>query len=149
VLTLPPSDALFCGAFPRECTEAFREGHRRVFDFFGGVPRRLSSGNSKIAVAKITGRRPRELTKEYLQLRSHCLFEAPFGRVRQANAKGPVANLVGYARSNFLVPVPAVPSSEARNADREAKCRQDLQQRLRGKAACKAELLAQERTELL
>jgi transposase len=149
VMTLPHSDALFCCAFPKECTEAFLEGHRRAFDFFGGVPRRISYDNSKIAVAKITGSRTRELTKEFLRLRSHFLFEAHCCRVRQANKKGHVENLVGYARRNFLVPVPAVPSYEALNTDLEAKCRQDLQQRLRGKSACKAELLAQERAALL
>ena len=35
VMTLPYSDSLFCCAFPRECTEAFLEGHRRAFEFFG------------------------------------------------------------------------------------------------------------------
>ena len=55
VMTLPYSDALFIQAFPRECTESFQEGHRRAFEFFGGVPRRISYDNSKIAVAKILG----------------------------------------------------------------------------------------------
>ncbi len=55
VMTLPYSDALFCQAFPRECSEAFLEGHKRAFAFFGGVPRRISYDNSKIAMAKITG----------------------------------------------------------------------------------------------
>ena len=38
VMTLPYSGALFCCVFARECTEAFLEGHRRAFEFFGGVP---------------------------------------------------------------------------------------------------------------
>ena len=37
-MTLPYSDAIFVCAFPRECTEAFLEGHVRAFAFFGGVP---------------------------------------------------------------------------------------------------------------
>ena len=53
VMTLPYSDAIFCQVFPRECTEVFLEGHRRAFAFLGGVPRRISYDNSKIAVAKI------------------------------------------------------------------------------------------------
>ena len=36
VMSLPYSDAFFCQAFPRECTETFQEGHVRAFDFFGG-----------------------------------------------------------------------------------------------------------------
>ena len=46
VMTLPYSDAIFCQVFPRECTETFLEGHRRAFEFFGGVPRRISYDNS-------------------------------------------------------------------------------------------------------
>jgi hypothetical protein len=42
VLTLPYSGAIFIQAFPRECTETFLEGHRRAFEFFSGVPRRIS-----------------------------------------------------------------------------------------------------------
>lgn len=68
VMTLPYSDALFIQAFPRECTESFQEGHRRAFEFFGGVPRRISYDNSKIAVAKILGSRKRKITSEFLRL---------------------------------------------------------------------------------
>ena len=53
VMTLPYSDAIFVVRLPRECTEAFLEGHVRAFEFFGGVPRRISYDNSRIAVAKI------------------------------------------------------------------------------------------------
>ena len=42
VMTLPYSGAIFIQAFPRECTETFLEGHRRAFEYFGGVPRRIS-----------------------------------------------------------------------------------------------------------
>ncbi len=55
VMTMPYSDAIFMQAFPRECTESFLEGHKRAFEFFGGVPNRISYDNSRIAVARITG----------------------------------------------------------------------------------------------
>jgi hypothetical protein len=61
-MTLPYSDATFVCAFPRECTEAFLEGHVRAFGFFGGVPRRISYDNSKVAVAKVLGGRDRKVT---------------------------------------------------------------------------------------
>src|SRR3954447_19253103 len=84
VMTLPYSDATFVCAFPREGTEAFLEGHVRAFAFFGGVPRRISYDNLKIAVAKIPGGRRRKLTDAFPRLRSHHLFEAHFCRVRRA-----------------------------------------------------------------
>ena len=150
VMTLPYSDAVFCCTFPRECTEAFLEGHARAFAFFGGVPRRISYDNSKIAVAKVTGTRGRKLTDEFLRLKSHHLFEDHFCLVRRPNGKGHVEALVGYARRNFLVPVPAAHGGlGGLNARLEADCRGGLARRLRGKPAAKAELLAEERAAML
>src|SRR5438105_2818475 len=81
---------IFVHAFPRECTEAFLEGHVRAFAFFGGVPRRISYDNLKIAVAEVTGGRDRKLTDAFLRLKSHNLFESHFCRVRRPNEKGHV-----------------------------------------------------------
>jgi transposase len=150
VMTLPYSDAIFVHAFPRECTEAFLEGHVRAFEFFGGVPRRISYDNLKIAVAKIVGGRERKVTGAFLRLQSHHLFAAHFCLVRRPNEKGHVETLVGYARRNFLVPVPAVCGGLGPlNARLEQDCREDLARRLWGKPAVKADLLAEERGALL
>src|SRR6516164_2455276 len=150
VMTLPYSDAIFVSAFPRECTEAFLEGHARAFEFFGGVPRRISYDNSKIAVAKVTGTRDRKLTDEFLRLKSHHLFQEHFCLVRRPNEKGHVETLVGFARRNFLVPVPTAHGGlEPLNARLESDCREDLSRRVRGKPAAKVELLAEERTVML
>jgi transposase len=150
VMTLPYSDAVFCCTFPRECTEAFLEGHVRAFRFFGGVPRRISYDNAKVAVARITGARDRKLTDAFLRLKSHHLFEEHFCLVRRPNEKGHVETLVGYARRSFLVPVPVADGGlEGLNARLEADCRSDLARRLRGKPATKAELLAEERAAML
>ena len=149
VMTLIYSDAVFCCVFPRECTEAFQVGHRRAFEFFGGVPRRISYDNSKIVVARIIGPRKRKLTREFLRLQSHFLFEAHFCRVRRPNEKGQVEGLVGYTRRNFLVPIPHVRSFEALNAQLEQQCRDDLQRRLRGHTVSKAVRLDEERSALL
>jgi transposase len=149
VMTLLHSDAIFCQVFPRECTEAFQEGHKRAFEFFGGVPRRISYDNSKIAVAKIAGGRGRELTREFLRLEGHFLFEHHFCLVRRANEKGHVENLLGYARRNYLVPVPETDSLEGLNAELEQRCGEDLSRKLRGKSASKEALLAEEQAWFL
>ncbi len=149
VMTLPYSDAIFCQVFPKECTETFQEGHCRAFGFFGGVPRRISYDNSKIAVSKIVGGRGREATREFLRLESHYLFAHHFCRVRRPNEKGHVENLLGFARRNFLVPIPEVESLEALNAQLIEHCRRDLQRQLRGKPAPKESLLAEEQDALL
>jgi hypothetical protein len=43
-----------------------------------------------------------------------------------------VEGLVGYARRNFLVPVPVVPSFAALNAHLEQRCLERLDHRVRG-----------------
>src|SRR3954466_11918046 len=150
VMTLPYSDAIFVVSFPRECTEAFLEGHLRAFAFFGGVPRRISYDTSRIAVAKILGGRERKITDAFLRLKSHHLFESHFCLVRRPNEKGHVETLIGFARRKFLVPVPCLHGGlEGLNARLEADCRADLARRLRGKPASKAELLAEERAAML
>ena len=78
------------------------------------------------------------------------MFDSHFCLVRRPNEKGHVETLIGYARRNFLVPVPAVRGGlEPLNADLEARCRADLGRRLRGKPAIKADLLEEERPALL
>lgn len=148
VMTLMYSDAFFCCLFPRECSETFLEGHRRAFDFFGGAPTRISYDNARTAVAKLVGPRRRELTRDFLRLQSHYLFDAHFCLVRRPNEKGQVEGLVGYSRRNFLVPVPHTSGFEQINAELEQQCRADLERRLRGRGATKAQLLAEERAAL-
>ncbi len=136
-------------AFPRECTEVFLEGHARAFTFFGGVPRRIAYDNTKTAVAKITGSRERQVTREFLRLQSHYLFAPHFCLVRRPNEKGHVERLLDYARSNFLVPVPAVDSLEELNARLAEQCRRDLDRPVRGKPGTVGTLLAEDRAAFL
>jgi transposase len=149
VMTLPYSDAIFLQAFPRECTEAFLEGHQRAFEFFGGVPTRISYDNSKIAVGRIVGQRDRTVTTEFLRLKSFFLFDDHFCLVRRPNEKGHVERLLDFARRNFLVPVPRIDSFEPLNEQLAERCRQDLQRRLRGKPSPKQDLLAEEQRRFL
>jgi transposase len=149
VLTLPYSGARFGCLYPRECTEAFHDGHVRAFAFFGGVPTRISYDNSKIAVAKVTGPHERRLTHEFLRLRSHFLFASHFCRVRQAQEKGHVENGVGYVRRNFLVPVPAADAWADLNARLAQACHRDFDRRCAGQSRTVAELLAEDRAAFL
>jgi transposase len=144
VMALPYSDALFVRAYARECTETFWDGHVRAFEFFGGVPRRITYDNSKIAASKIIGLRKRQLTDGFLQLVSHYLFKYHFCLVRRANEKGLVEGLVKFARLNFLVPVPQVRDFEQLNAELMQMCRDDMSRKLRGHSRSKEKLLLEE-----
>jgi transposase len=149
VMVLPHSDAFYVQVFERECTEIWQEAHRRAFEFFGGVPWRIAYDNASPLVAAILGPHERKLTRAFLELKSHYLFDAHFCRVRRANEKGVAENIVRYARLNFMVPVPQVSSLEELNRRLEEQCRRELGRRLRGKTKTKGELLAEDRAAFL
>jgi transposase len=149
VMVLPHSDAFFVMAFERECTETYWEGHMRSFEFFGGVPNRISYDNSKVLVSKVLGGCERKFTDGFLKLQSQYLFREHFCRVRRANEKGVVEGVVKYARLNFLVPVPQVSGLEELNLNLAEACREDLKRRLRGKSGTKAQLLTEDRAAFL
>jgi transposase len=148
-LDLPHSDACFVKAFPAETVEAFCDGHDAAFAFFGGVPRSMLYDNTRLAVARILGDGTRRRTRAFAELQSHFLFADRFGRPGKGNDKGKVEGLVGYARRNFLVPVPRVESLAALNAHLEARCRERQGARLRGHDETIGERLARDREALL
>src|SRR3954451_25475373 len=129
-LDLPHSDAGFLKAYPAERTEAFLDGHNAAFAFLGGVPQSILYDNTRLAVARILGDGTRQRT--FAELQSHYLFLDRFGRPGKGNDKGKVEGLVGYARRNFLVPVPVVPSFAVLNANLEQRCLERLDHRGRG-----------------
>ena len=131
-MDLPHSDAIFVVGYPAETTEAFCDGHVQGFDFFGAVPQSILYDNTTIAVARILGDGKRQRTRVFGELQSHYLFTDRFGRPGKGNDKGKVEGLVGYARRNFLVPVPVFDSFEALNAHLLESCRKRLADRLRG-----------------
>jgi transposase len=129
---LPHSDDCFVAAFPAETTEAFLEGHVRAFAYFGAVPTRILYDNTKIAVARILGGEERQKTRAFSELQSYYLFADKFGRPAKGNDKGKVEGLVGYARRNFMVPIPRVSSWEELNTRLEAESQKRRLRRLRG-----------------
>ena len=121
-LTLPCSDNLLVAAFPAETTEALCEGHNLAFAHFGGVPSHIVYDNTVLAVAGIKRGGERSLTRKFDELASHYLFTPRFGRPGKGNDKGKVEGQVGYARRNFMVPIPRFPSFQAFNDWLVEKC---------------------------
>ena len=75
-------------------------------DVFGGRcwwKAQILYDNTKLAVAKILGDGRR---RGHSANCSHYLIAEKFGRRSKGNDKGKVEGLVGYARRNFLVPIP-------------------------------------------
>jgi transposase len=148
-MDLPHSDACLVQAYPAETSEAFCEGHNIGFEFFGGVPRSILYDNTKLAVARILGDGTRQRTRIFSELQSHYLFADRFGRPGKGNDKGKVEGLVGYARRNFMVPIPRAASFAELNAQLLVCCRRRLNDRLRGHAETIGERLVRDCDALL
>jgi transposase len=130
-LRLCYSTRFFVGAYPRQTKEAFYAGHVAAFEALGGVPRTITYDNLSTAVKKVLGGNRREEQQEFVAFRSHHLYESVFCRPGEGHEKGLVENLVGYARRNFLVPLPQVASFEELNAILQERCHADLNRHLR------------------
>ena len=148
-MDLPHSDACLVQAYPAESSEAFCEGHNVSFEFFGGVPCSILYDNLKLAVARILGDGRRLRTRVFSELQSHYLFADRFGRPGKGNDKGKVEGLVGYARRNFMVPIPHAASFAELNAQLLDCCRRRLGDRLRGHDETIGERLVRDRAALL
>jgi transposase len=124
------SRKLFVMAFPNQKQEAFFAGHVQAFHHFQGVPRRISYDNLKVAVQRVLKGRNRKEQETFIIFRSHHLFESHFCTPGQGHEKGRVEKGVGFARRNFLVPIPKVDSFEALNDHLLAACLADDQRRV-------------------
>src|SRR5271154_5225574 len=148
-MDLPHSDDCFVMAFPSETTEAFLEGHVRAFAYWGGVPTAILYDNTKLAVARILGDGSRQKTRAFSELQSHYLFAEKFGQPAKGNDKGKVEGIVGYARRNFMVPIPRVNSWEEWNERLLEQCRERRARRLRGHEETIGERFARDRAAFL
>lgn len=126
-LRMRASKVPFVWAFPTEKLEAFLEGHRRAFEWLGGVPGELVYDNPKTAVVKILSGPKRQEHQVFSSLRAHYLFESIFCRPGKAHEKGAVENLVGYVRRNTFVPMPDVDKLSTLNKHLLAWCEVEKQ----------------------
>jgi len=105
---------IFVQAFYSQNIESFLEDQQLMLDYFKGVPKRLIFDNAKVAVKEGFGLHAKA-TDGYRSFAAHYAFKTDFCNIASGNEKGLVENLVGYARRNFMVPVPRVASLEELN----------------------------------
>jgi transposase len=132
VLDLPHSDACYVRAYPAAVAEAWVDGHIHAFAFFGAVPLSMVYDNDRCLVAKILPDGTRKRATLFSGFLSHYLIRDRYGRPGKGNDKGSVEGLVGYARRNFMVPIPRFASWDEFNLWLEEQCRKRQGERLRG-----------------
>ena len=96
----------FCGAqtahFSFDMTiESFLEGHVRVFDWLGGVPRECVYDNLRSAVAKRDSRQVVRWNQRFLHLRGHYAFHSTACTPATPREKGSVEGAVRYLKTGF------------------------------------------------
>ena len=131
---LPQSDACYIRAFPAATSEAWVDGHVHAFAFFGRVAQSILYDNDKCLVARILPDGTRKRARLFSGFLSHYLIRDRYGRPGKGNDKGGVEGLVGYARRNFMVPIPSFPTWDAFNLWLEEQCRKRQADSLRGHA---------------
>ncbi len=129
---LPHSDAGYIRAYPAANTEAWLDGHVHAFSFFGAVPQSVVYDNDRCLVAKIMPDKTRKRTQRFSAMLSHYVIADRYGRPGKGNDKGKVEGLVGYARRNFMVPMPRFATWDAFNYYLEEQCLQRQGDILRG-----------------
>jgi len=139
------SAAIFVAAFPTQRYESFLMGHRKAFEFFGGVPRRLIYDNVKTAVKEGWGRHVTQEQLPFQYLKAHYAFTSSFCNPGQGNEKGLVENLVGFSRRNVLVPIPHVGSWEELQSCLDQYSKDYLTHKIQSRPALVGNMLAEER----
>lgn len=135
----------FACAYPTQNQESFFDGHVRAFQFFGGVPHRITYDNLKAAVLAVLQGHKRQEQRAFIALRSHYLFESRFCTPGEGHEKGGVEHSVGFGRRNFMVPMPRVASFAELNAHLLDHCLADDQRQVKGQPVTIGKAWAEER----
>lgn len=105
----------FVRFYPCERQQAFFDGHIKAFEFFGGIFPVLIYDNLTTAVSKVLQGRQRQEQEGFGKFKAYHSFEARFCNPASGHEKGGVEGLVGFARRNYMVPVPEAASIDELN----------------------------------
>src|SRR5260370_38934939 len=133
---------------PRRRIEACSGARRLTSGWWGGGPRPPVRHNLNPAVIQVLQGHSRREHEVFQHFHSVYCFEAIFANVRAGWEKGSVENLVGYARRNYLVPLPEGKDLELLNADLRYSCLTDQQRFMAGRTDPIASRLEIERAYL-
>jgi len=97
-------------AFPREQLEMVLEAHRRAFNYFGGVTKRIIYDNPKTIVHKVLQGKERDLNKRFARMASHYLFEPVMCNPASGWEKGQVEKQVQDVRGWVFLPKLLLPA---------------------------------------
>jgi len=112
----------FVRFYPCERQQALFDGHIKAFEFFGGIFPVLIYDNLTTAVRKVMQGRQRQEQEGFRKFKAYYSFEARFCNPASGHEKGGVEGLVGFARRNYMVPVPEAESIDELNEKMLKQC---------------------------
>jgi hypothetical protein len=139
----------FVRFYPCERQQAFFDAHIKAFEFFGGVFPVLIYDNLSTAVRKVLQGKKRLEQEGFRKFKAYHSFSSRFCNPDSAHEKGGVEGLVGFARRNYMVPVPEAANLEALNEMLLKQCIAYGSHKMVGRSRSVAELYEQEKQHLL
>jgi transposase len=139
----------FIRFYPCERQQAFFEAHIHAFDFFGGIFPVIIYDNLTTAVRKVLQGKQRIEQEAFGKFKAYYSFDARFCNPDSGNEKGGVEGLVGFARRNYMVPVPKAASLMELNEKMLKQCVAYGNHKISGRDRSVNELYEEEKTHLL
>jgi len=139
----------FVQCYPCERQQALLEGHIQAFSFFNGIFPTLIYDNLTTAVEKVFRGKDRRLQEGFTKFKAYYNFTPRFCNIAKGNEKGGVEGLVGYARRNYMVPVPRAGSLAELNSRLLEQCLAYGDHRIAGRSETVSELFEQEKRHLI
>lgn len=127
VMHLSYSRRTFAVCFPSQNQESFFWAHVLAFQYFGGIPHRLTYDSVATAVKLVLDQtkkrgRMRQEARAFTSFRGYYLFESHFCQIARENEKDGIEGSAGYTSCNVLLPLPGATSFEDLNRQLVARC---------------------------
>jgi len=139
----------FVRFYPCERQQAFFDAHMHAFSFFGGIFPVLIYDNLTTAVRKVLRGRDRIEQEGFGKFRAYYSFEARFCNPDSGHEKGGVEGVVGFARRNYMVPIPEAANLEELNEKVLRQCISHGNHKMAGRDRTVNELYEEEKGYLL
>ena len=132
-----------------ERQQAFFDAHIHAFSFFGGIFPVLIYDNLTTAVNKVLRGRERTEQEGFGKFKAYYSFEARFCNPDSGHEKGGVEGLVGFARRNYMVPIPEAANLEELNEKILRQCVSYGNHKMAGRDRTVNEFYEEEKSHLI
>ena len=132
-----------------ERQQAFFDAHIHAFSFFAGTFPVLVYDNLTTAIQRVLRGRDRIEQEGFVKFKAYYSIEARFCNPDSGHEKGGVEGLVGFARRNYMVPLPQADSLEELNEKVLRQCASYGNHKMAGRDRTVNELYEQEKEHLL